>query len=180
MGFFAPLTAAVGGASGGIGFSQVLGLVTSIGGELMSGMAAQDAAAAQAAHQQRLAEQRRDENYLKQVTERDNQMVRDEDTAQKKIQAGLDTRRTQATALNLAGSRGVSGLSVDSLVRDYDMQKELYTQNANRQQELQRYSSNENVKNIAKDVYIPSPVESPSMGTTIFKGLTSGLQILTK
>lgn len=167
-GLFGGLT---GAAGGGLNALQIgLGLVS----DIASASAQASAADAQAAHQQRLSEQRRDENYEKQVVQRQEQAMESEKVAREKRKAQLEKRASIATAVTSAAESGVGGLSVDALIRDYNVQSSMQLEALERQRQFDEIVTEQNVENIAKNVYIPSPVESPSLGTA-FLGAAGSL-----
>lgn len=171
MGAALGLLGGLGGAATGSG---MLSTVLGIGGELMSAMGASQAASAQADYQQKLSEQRRDENYEKQVVERQKEAMDSEKISREKAKAQREHRASVSTAQTSAAGAGVSGLSVDALLRDYNVQSSMQLESIERQRQFSEIVTETNVENIAKNQYIPGPVESPSMGTA-FLGIASSL-----
>jgi hypothetical protein len=139
----------------------------------MGSMAQSQAADAQADYQQKLSEQRRDENYEKQVVQRQDQAMESEKISREQRKAQLEKRASIATAVTSAAGSGVSGLSVDALIRDYNVQSSMQLESLERQRQFDTIVHDQNVENIAKDQYIPGPVESPSIATGFLGAATN-------
>lgn len=153
----------------------ILGTAISAASSVMSGMAQQQAAQAQADYQQKLAIQQRDKNYEEQVALQKENAQKQEQVQREKITEQRAARKDLGAARVAAGSSGVSGTSIDALLADYATQHSMNLAALNRQGQLYGESNKVNVHNVATDTYTPAPVEKPSTGSILFGGLTSGL-----
>lgn len=130
MGFVAPLLMATAGVAGAIGNRR----------------AAQEQKIAQA-QQTRAAFQ---QAYAEQVAQRQQQSQQADRLNRAALQQQLRTRAERSRALTAAGESGVSGNSVDALLRDFDLNQSLYNESLDAQRRADSTLSTLNMRNIER------------------------------
>ena len=170
--------AAIAPTTQGLSFTKVLSIATGALGNVMQQQAQQQQANAQIAYQQQLAQQQAKQNYEQQVALRQEQAQEDESINRKRFEASLKERAAKSTALTASVGAGVSGISIDALMNEYDVQGSMYLEGLTRQQQINDAYTQQNVENIGKNVYIPAPVEQPSAMLPILGGVNSFLEML--
>lgn len=170
MGF--GLLGAAGGGLGGIG--QVLGLGFSIASQLGQASAQRQAAQAQIARQQQFAIQRNQALALQQESLRTQQTQTEEKGARERFVEQQRLRKAQATAQASASAGGVSGLSVDELLRDFATQTAFFTASSERQEDFAAQQTDLRLRAAKQqsqfDVFTNNPpVESPSFASAALR-----------
>jgi len=160
---------------------------------ITSGVAKQRAAVAQANYQRQLAEARNqqiaannalvEQAYNNQVNQSNlKQQQEDVQASQKINQANIQTLQAEARARVSAGESGVSGVSVDALMADFERQDAVYRDSVRYNRELNALQSRTDLESVraqatgraqAIQPYIPSPVEGNNWWAT---GLTIAQQ----
>lgn len=173
----APAIAAPAASSSGSLFTSIFSGLSQVASGMMQQKAAQQAAGAQIAYQNQLADRQEAQNYEQQVAIRQEQSQEEESINRKKIEAQLKTRGIKSTALTAAASSGVSGASIDALLSEYDVQSSMYLEGLERQKELDDAAATQNIVNIGQNVYIPAPVETPDSSLGILGAIPAFLEI---
>lgn len=130
MGFVAPLLMAAAGVASAIGNRR----------------SAQEQKISQA-QQTRAAMQ---QAYAEQVAQRYNQSQQQNQLNRAAVQQQLKTKAERARAITAAGEAGISGNSVDALLRDFDLNQSLYNESLAAQQRANQDASTINIRNIER------------------------------
>lgn len=130
MGFVAPLLMAVSGVAGAVGNRR----------------AAQEQKIAQA-QQTRAAFQ---QAYAEQVAQRQQQSQQQNQLNRAAVQQQLRTRAERSRAVTAAGEAGVTGNSVDALLRDFDINQALYNESLSAQRNANANMATINVRNLER------------------------------
>lgn len=169
-----------------------LAIVSSVASGITSYVGQQQQANAQAAYQAQLMQARNQEimensrlaqeSYLRQVQQLNLRQTQEDEKASQEIQqTQIEAAQARARTRVAAGEAGISGLSVDSLFRDFYMQEDIFKESVRRNREFGRLQSQEDAKGFRAQAegriasirpYVPEPIVRPSF-------LGAALQIAT-
>ena len=174
-----------------------LAIVTSTVSGIVGYMGQQQQANQQAAYQAALVQQRNQqiyqnqrlaqESYLQQAQQVNLRQQQEGEKASQAIQSTqVDALQAKATARVAAGESGVSGLSVENLLADFDRQNAIYRGSVRRNLEFSRQQSQEDIKGLRAQAegryqeiqpYLPEPIARPSfLGTALSIGTNAFTQ----
>ncbi|MDX2086033.1 MAG: hypothetical protein SFZ03_11680 [Candidatus Melainabacteria bacterium] len=174
-----------------------LAIVASTASGIVGYIGQSQAASQQAAYQSALAQQRNQqiaenqrlaqEAYLQQAHQVNLRQQQEEEKASQETQsAQIEAMQARARARVASGEAGVSGLSVDNLIADFYRQEDVYKQGIQRNVELSRQQSQEDIKGLraqaegryqAIQPYLPEPIARPSfLGAALQIGTNAALQ----
>ena len=168
-----------------------LAIITSAATGIASYVGQSQQANAQASYQAQLAQARNQEilqnaqlaqdSYLRQAQQVNlRQQQEDEKSSQDIQQTRLDAAQARATTRVATGEAGVSGLSVDNLLRDFYRQEDVFNESVRRNRQFSSQQSQEDMKGLQAEAqsriasvrpYLPEPVVRPNL-------LGSALQIV--
>lgn len=173
--------------TGGLATAIVIG-ATSIASGVTGYIGQKQAANAQQNYQNQQAKDQA--IYRNQVAEQANKAFLDQSYQQnlrlqqeaaaatdQSTQLGKEAAQARARVRTAAGEAGVSGLSVESLLADYQRQQDYAQQNIDTNLLYTQKQAAENIKGMRADAigrvsgvrnYIPAPVQKPSLLGTIF------------
>jgi len=174
----ATISLALGGLA--IATSAATGIVSYIGqSQQASAQASYQAQLAQARNQEILDNARlAQESYLQQAQQLNlRQQQEDEKASQNIQQTRLDAAQARATTRVATGEAGVSGLSVDNLLRDFYRQEDVFNESVRRNRDFSRLQTQEDIKGLQAQAqgriasvrpYTPEPVVRPNLlGTAL-------------
>lgn len=174
-----------------------LAIVASTASGIVGYIGQQQAASQQQAYQNALVQQRNQqiaenqrlaqEAYLQQSQQVNLRQQQEEEKASTEIQsAQIEAMQARARARVASGEAGVTGLSVDSLIADFYRQEDFYRQGVQRNVEMSRQQSQEDIKGLRAQAqgryqeiqpYLPEPIARPSfLGTALQIGANVATQ----
>jgi hypothetical protein len=174
-----------------------LAIVTSAVSGIVGYVGQQQQANQQAAYQAALVQQRNQQiaqnqqfaqqSYLQQANQVNFRQQQEAEKASQAIQVTqVDALQAKATARVTAGESGVSGLSVENLLADFDRQNAIYQGSVRRNLDFSRQQSQEDIKGLRAQAegryqeiqpYLPEPITRPSfLGTALSIGTNAFTQ----
>lgn len=125
------------------------------------------AANSQADYQEQLAAANVENARIQSEQVRDQQAQTNEGTQRESFQASLASKQAASTATVAAGEAGVTGNSVDALLKDFKMQEGLYKESLLRQKQLTDVSAGQNINAIrssadASNLSMNAPIAQPN------------------
>ncbi len=161
---------------------QVIGVAAGVGQSALAigGQKAKAKAQATAQARQTKAERAR---YIQQVNaERISQRFEMEQRSQQLQVASMKALQARSQARMAAGDAGVSGGSVDALLRDFSRQEAAYRFGLTRQGEQANIGRDLRVQDFQHNSYqrmlgINQPIEQPNYGAAILSGVTTGISV---
>ncbi len=125
------------------------------------------AAKAQAGYQQELAKSTNEAARVQAEQVRDQQAQSAEAAGREVQKASIASRQAQSTATVSAGEGGVTGNSVDALLRDFRTQEGIYKEAVTRQQQLTNFGAGQQIDAIragakAGNLQMNAPIAQPN------------------
>lgn len=145
----------------------IAAIVTAIAGSAVTITAQQNQAEAQSDYQTKLGRENNKAAARQAEMARDEQAQAKEAAARDAAAAALASKRAKSSALTAAGESGVSGNSVDALLRDYRAQEGFYKEALIRQNQLTDVGTGQKVDAImqgatASNLSMNAPIAQPN------------------